>query len=226
MILTGVVALVGLAIASVLFSKTRLGQPIFQWLASEPINKSFDTVSKIVQILALVIAGWWTYLTFIRSVEPGLEFRGEGETNLTFFKGTDETTCIGSVNGRITNKGLTAFDVEEVTIKGWFTTTDTTGKQGGVPLPSPTTEKPSYINDYEIRATKQPFETIIVNKDSKGSSLIRHYPPGSNYDQSFTWLFLGKPGQNVLFQMEVTTKDPEQKIPPAWISSAVCSDIK
>jgi hypothetical protein len=97
---------------------------MFKWLAGETVNKATDTLSKVAQVIALVIAGVWAYKTYFESVEPRLEFRGRLNPDLTWTKSSDPADCKGTLNVTVGNLGLRSFNISEIHIRGWLYASD------------------------------------------------------------------------------------------------------
>src|ERR1700734_1616659 len=97
---------------------------MFNWLANDKLNKAVDTISKVVQMIAILVAGWWAYNQFFITVKPGLELRGDVNTELNWNKSSDPTDCQVGLVVSLDNTGLSSFDVTWIGVRGWLYTSD------------------------------------------------------------------------------------------------------
>jgi hypothetical protein len=177
---------------------------MINWLASETLNNAIDTISKIVQVVAILIAGWWAYKTFFWSVKPGLDFRGGVDTALTWTK-SDTENCQGSLNVTVSNDGMSAFDVSKIVVRGWlYTSAPPAAGSKQVSIDVPTPDHPVLV-DYKKIESNEPFYTATYSRTHDGTGLIGHYPPGSKFNESWDWVFKKAKGQAVVFNVDATT---------------------
>lgn len=197
---------------------------MFQWLGEEKLNKSIDTVSKVVQIAALAIAGWWAYKQFFMSVKPGLEFRGTVEANVDFNKSSDPGDCVASLDITIKNDGVSSFDVSRILVRGWLYTSD--AKLSGptdISIAKPTVTTPVFVQ-YDRIEQEHPFYEHEYTDQDRADNLVGHYPQGISLHQASSWIFKKSKGQRVLFKVDVTTAgNVTQFVPSAWVTDDVCN---
>jgi hypothetical protein len=201
---------------------------MFKWLAGETVNKATDTISKMAQVIGLVIAGLWVYKTYFESVEPGLEFRGTLGTELTWTKSSNSLDCLGTLNVIVGNDGLKSFNISQVHIRGWLYTSDPeiSGGSMNVPIPKPTPTNPVPIDVAQIEANPTFYDKLYPDrkKPTDSTILTTHYPPGARSHQRWDFIFKKTPGQGVIFRADVTTSEKiTQFLPEAYISADTCT---
>jgi hypothetical protein len=198
---------------------------MLNWLANEKTNKAIDTISKVVQVIAILIAGWWAYKTFFWSVKPGLDYRGSVDTALDWTRSNGDD-CQGSLNVTIANDGMSTFDVSWMSVKGWlFTSEPQPGDSKQITIARPTSERPVLV-DYDRIEKNPPYFTAEYLPGGLKSGLLGHYPPGSKFNESWDWNFKRNPGQAVLFEVEVrTSAQVSSKGSSSWVAHDTCSNL-
>jgi hypothetical protein len=197
---------------------------MFKWLAGDTVNKATDTLSKVAQILALVIAGWWAYKTFFESVKPGLEFRGYVETSIDWSKSSDTSDCHGSLDVTVSNDGIQSFNISKVLVRGWLYTSGPKLKgPTDTSIPKPTEDSPVYVDFQQIE--KNPtFYSELYPENNQSTLLITHYPPGSKSNQHWDFVFKKTTGQGVIFRVDVTTSDNVSPfVPFSYVTDDTCT---
>lgn len=160
------------------------------------IGKWTDTASKLAQILALVLAGMWTYRTFYESEAPDLEARLDISSTVIWGDiPTSDDLCEAVVNVRVENPGKRAVDVKAVKVVGFVS---------DVPKK---VDKPQYVSPESVAHGDQ-----FANESDPVSSktLIGHFPPHSTRNDSFVWYFKKQPGKIAFWRFAF---DTEQKLP-------------
>lgn len=195
---------------------------MFNWLANEKLNKAIDTISKLAQIAALAVAGWWAYDQFHRTVQPGLEFRGTVETNLDWTKSSDPKDCLANLDISIKNDGVSSFNVSKMLVRGWLFTSDKKLQSANDrSIPKPTIDRPVPVELDEIEQG-EPF--YVREYTQEGDSLNGHYPPGVSFHESYNFVFHKARGQGVVFKVDVkTAENVTQFVPSAWVSDETCT---
>jgi hypothetical protein len=132
-----------------------------------------DNITKWIQIVALAVAGYWTYIRFIRVDAPTLEPVSRVEFDGPRFDPHDES-CRVKIGLKVFNEGHSGFAVSRVQIQGWQ----------GSPAPQKTTVgNAAYFNTEWMREG-----VPMLNVNSVPDSLLnRNYPPGTHFDQTFSW---------------------------------------
>jgi hypothetical protein len=83
------------------------------------ISTWVDTTNKIMQILALLVAGWWTWNLWNRTSAPGLESKLNVQADLSWNPSSDKTECQASLSIDLKNEGQRSIEVDVVTITAW-----------------------------------------------------------------------------------------------------------
>jgi hypothetical protein len=78
---------------------------IFSWIWANT-----DSITKWIQVAALVVAGYWTYTRFIRVDAPALETVARVEMKDPFFTAHDDS-CRVKIGVVVLNEGHTSFEV-------------------------------------------------------------------------------------------------------------------
>jgi|HubBroStandDraft_1064217.scaffolds.fasta_scaffold413810_2 hypothetical protein len=180
-------------------------------LSGERVNKAVDTVNKLVQIAAFLVAGAWALWSFLHSVAPTLEHRAGATSELHWSSDPDPTNCIGSLTIKIENEGIRAFDLQSFHIRGWLYTSSS----GAVSSPTPT--RPAFI-DYNVIASKP----TQIDKFFTKSLLITHYSSGTGFDETFDWLFKKEQGQGVVFITDFVTNGKDKFLPEDRSVGVLC----
>jgi len=196
---------------------------MFAWLSGENLNKAIDTLSKIAQVAAFMVAGWWAYKTFFESVKPGLEFRGNVQADLDWNKPSDPYDCPASLDISIANEGVSSFNVSNILVRGWLYTSDkkTKGPTEFL-IDRPTADHPVYI-DYDKVEESRPFYSVMYSGVPHNSGLLGHYAPGAKHYESWDWYFMRTKRQGVIFRVDIRTSDNvTQFVHSAWVSDETC----
>jgi hypothetical protein len=192
------------------------------WFVSQSTKDSIDNFNKLFQIVAVIVAAWWAIHVFGRTTEPGLEFRGTTESKITWSEGTDKSNCLGTYTASIKNDGLSSFEVKAVTVTGWLYSTSQGGNSHVASLSEGDAIQPVFI-DYDLIKQSTPFSHMTFHEPGP---LVWHYPPGIMAYQSWDWSFPKKPGQGVLFQVEVKTDQGKNVSPTSSVADTVCPTSK
>lgn len=194
--------------------------------SNEKVNKSVDSINKIVQTLAIVIAGIWAYKSFFESVKPGLEFRGKVTTDLDWSLMTDETVCKAQFGATITNDGIRPFDVSDVNVRAWFyrigdrppAASDENEKIAVIA--APTINTPTLVEENAVE-NFTPFFNFETS-DEQESVLIGHFPPQGGAHKTWSWFFKKEPERGVIFRVDFRTKDNTAGY--AWSTDEICGE--
>jgi hypothetical protein len=164
---------------------------------NEPIiGKWADTASKFAQILALVLAGAWTYRTFYQSEAPELEARLDISSDVVWgaIPG-GEDMCEAVVSVTVENTGKRAVDVTGMKVVGLVS---------DVPKKI---DKPLYIS---AESVEHGDRFASEGDQFLSKPLIGHFPPHATRKDSFVWYFKKQPGKFAFWRFTFETK---QKLP-------------
>src|SRR5262249_24797936 len=88
-----------------------VGRGFHRWL---------DTVNKLFQIAALIVAGIWAWNVFELTVKPGLETKFPINTDVHWAKVPETDVCQSRFEVTVKNDGQSPFDITDVTTSGWI----------------------------------------------------------------------------------------------------------
>jgi hypothetical protein len=93
-----------------------------QWLANnrEQIHSWTDVASHIAQVIALVLAGIWTYKTFFESERPSLEAKPDVASELSWAAAPDPGFCDAQFKIEFQNNGKQSLDTAAIRVEGWL----------------------------------------------------------------------------------------------------------
>ena len=142
--------------------------------AVKAIWSNTDNLTKWIQVAALCIAAWWTFANYSVADKPSLEPNIGVEANFSAEDGWDPNTCLARYDIKVVNQGKVSFDVNEIHLDARRNDT-----------PTPSSQEATFVDS---EAFKQGVE---ITKLSVPSSpiLLKHYAPGQQAHQDFTWIF-------------------------------------
>ena len=151
--------------------------------------RNTDSITKWIQVIALVLAAVWTIMTFEFGEAVFLKPIASVDGDLSWAPVEGSNDCYVTFDNTLKNVGKTAFDVNKVVIKIWRT-----------PVPSSGTklDSPSYL-DFDKLETSSPF----FEKAIPEGNLVRHFPPGVGSGQTFLWIFRSQSQSIHLFRADV-----------------------
>ena len=135
---------------------------MFDWL---------DVIKNIVEIAALIAAGFWAYAKYAESEAPSLEFRGDISTKLDWSPIPRSADCLGEFRVTITNNGRASFEVQSVHLRIWIA--DFPATVGSISRLDPA--------QFESNAP-------AITETTRRKPLTGHYPPGVS--DSFDYHFI------------------------------------
>jgi hypothetical protein len=162
-------------------------------LRRKEINLWVDTMSKLAQVFAFLLAGIWTYMTFVLLSAPSLESKLIVKSSLSW-SAVNEKSCQGAFHVSVKNEGLGALDVERIGLRAWVIDPQ-------VLTASAVGESPRLIDFDQIRSTTEPF--YDASPEPIRSDVTGHYAGGMENDSEVTFLFTKSPHRLVVFWFEV-----------------------
>ncbi len=173
-----------------------------------PDRQSFkdwcEILKNVFQIVAIMIAGYWTWHLFRERDAPSLEVRGSASSVIHWYpiKPGDQVQLAFDVD--LQNSGVKSFDIAKIVVKTWEFDV---GTADGL----------NFLDVRKIksqRAVEQEYDLT----DKGDRSFPSHYPPGASLTNTFEWT--GKPNCQkwILLQAEFYTKKDSTK--PDWSTSA------
>ena len=143
---------------------------VFDWL---------DVTKNIVEIAALIAAGFWAYAKYVESEAPSLEFRGGISTELDWSPIPRSADCLGEFRVKITNNGRASFEVRSVHLRIWIA--DFPAKVGPI----------SRLNPDQFETSAPTITETTLSKPLTG-----HYAPGVS--DSFDYHFITRRNEEKL----------------------------
>jgi hypothetical protein len=188
-----------------------------------------DTANKLLQIVAIVIAGCWAWIGFQQTVAPGLEPKLGISSELHWAslqslpgrnaRRTAEN-CQGSLQIKVNNPGKRAFDVTKVTIRGWLIPLDQQELQQQLAQRKilnldwvRTKFPPFYDSDLSYTHEKDGKSVDENDEDYVSWDLRDHYSEGVDNTTSFEFIFPRDPRMIVAFYVDVEGTRPSSYWP-------------
>jgi hypothetical protein len=175
---------------------------------ADSIQSWTDSLSHIAQVLALILAGFWTYKSFWETERPSLEAHLTSTSDISWNKiPNSKGVCEAVLDVTLENIGKRSVDVTQMRIKGWL-----------IDAPRTVGENPVFFPDDEIMKGHPFFDQVFTS-----AYLIAHYPPGVKIGDSFTWYFKEQPRRSAYWQVTFTTSEALRYDAKSAIGDFVCS---
>ncbi|WP_126454405.1 hypothetical protein [Sulfuriflexus mobilis] len=172
-----------------------------------------DIAKNLAQILALIVAAVWTYLLFIRTEVPSLEFRANTSSSLEWHD-LDSNRCIASFRVDHENTGRSSYDVAAYRWRVWEYAAPDSGK------------KIDYIDLQAIQDQAPLMERVVPDEERKAGPFITHYPPGTAFGHNFEWVVEKQPHRFLFFRLDLAVdgiKNKESWHTGSW--GVACKDL-
>lgn len=163
---------------------------------SRALWKNTDSVTKWIQVVALLFAAVWTFMEFSETVVPGFGMRAGVGAQLgwdLYRPGPAAGSCTVTATFNVENQGVKSFDVDHVWVRVWRD-----------PLKD-RTEGSQFIDLAAIEERKKPLDQHTYKGEK--SALNGHYAPKMNVHEGFTWLLYGTPPNDDLFLANIVILD-------------------
>ncbi|HKO62816.1 MAG TPA: hypothetical protein VJV03_16750, partial [Pyrinomonadaceae bacterium] len=102
----------------------KLINTIRQWMFEGRDQSRFeilrDSLRTIVEVVALIVAGWWAWEHFLRTEAPGLRNNLKIESSLKWFDSKSAGYCWGQVTLGIENASKSSVEIGTVTREAWY----------------------------------------------------------------------------------------------------------
>jgi hypothetical protein len=172
-----------------------------------------DPISKWVQVVALVVAAYWTYTTFNLGEAPALKPNALVLGTLTSEDIEGGAGCYVEFQVSVENIGKTAFDVRKVWLRAWRTEIPKPALNESDKVPHDALQ---YVDIDGLQNS-----TPIVDKVIDKGNLVAHYLPQNETGQTFTWTLNRAPSQFLyLFRADAVIGDDSLDAPhnygPQW----------
>lgn len=163
-----------------------------------------EALKNCVEIIAIIIAAWWTYHLFIQKDAPGLEARGSATGQISWYQ--PKSGLPGEVEVEIgvalENKGTTSFDISRIHVRAWEF--DIGPHEGGF----------IYFDPEKIQQNAPFFDHTYSLNAASALPFPAHYPPGYSFNNSFTWLMKPDCKKWIYFAAEFYERGKEDA--PTW----------
>src|SRR5438477_8740795 len=84
-------------------------------------SKMVEVVKTVLEIIAILVAGWWAYTRFRQGEAPSLMQRADLQGNLMWFKDSKDA-CQAEYEVEFRNIGKVSIEVGRVRISAWTLT--------------------------------------------------------------------------------------------------------
>src|SRR6266436_263013 len=163
-----------------------------------------DTLNKLVQIVAVLIAGMWTWSVFARTSAPGLESKLSLRCELNWTETADKHVCNAVFHVSAKNDGQRGFDISEVTIQGYALDLATLPKPPETGDPILLDSK--FIENYGRKLKLSDAVSFLADLDG-------HYAPGTQNDSEITFQFGKRSNQLIEFRAYFAGKESRVLLP-------------
>jgi hypothetical protein len=161
-----------------------------------------ETIKNYCQVLAVLIAGWWTYHLFVQKEAPALEARGNATSELNWFPtaGADDWEVDFGVT--LENKGTTSFNISKIRIRAWEF--DYGSAKDHI----------AFFDPDQIQSKPPSFEKTYPLQKGSVLPFPSHYPPGAANANSFVWLLKNPDCTKRIYFLAEFYKEGQQS--PNW----------
>lgn len=134
-------------------------------------TEATEVAKNAAQIVAIVVAAFWTWLVFIRTEGPLLEARAAADSDLVW-RTTSPDTCIAMCAVRLENIGKASFTIDRVEVKVW----SFSRVHGDA-------EALHYVDLAEIQEGEPLFA-----REFEAGPFAQRYSPGEGFRHVFEWV--------------------------------------
>src|SRR5262245_31442960 len=85
----------------------------------EGLKRVLDILKTLAEIVAVIVAGYWTYRVFVVTESPSLNGQTDVSSALSWETVDGSKRCMEDFELTISNKGKTAMEVEELHLCAW-----------------------------------------------------------------------------------------------------------
>jgi hypothetical protein len=190
--------------------------------APSKIHLWVDTVNKSIQILAVVIAGIWTWIIYARTNAPGLVPKLNLRSELSWADTADKDVCMAAFHVWAKNESQGAFEIDTIKVTAQLLDLTKAPKPSDSEDPFPLDLKFADVNGKNLNVG----DSDILRRD-----LLAHYSPGTEYNSESTFLFRWLPNRLIVFRAVLSGQElgdflmfaASQKISEdTWSSAQLC----
>ncbi|HLY24385.1 MAG TPA: hypothetical protein VKT83_18110 [bacterium] len=154
---------------------------------NDGIARWTEVAKAIVQIIAIIIGGIWTYNKFIRTEAPSLEQFHVSQAQLKWHVLPQKDMCAASVAVTLLNGGTTPVDVNSLQARVWE-------------FVWPQSDK-AFLDLNQVEATSPVFNRTFSANVAE-SALLGHYRLNSPHTDTFTWIFKKLKNRLLVFRLD------------------------
>jgi hypothetical protein len=145
-----------------------------------------EVTKNVVQIIAILMAGIWTYLVFVRTEGPLLEARASAQSDLVWYPFSTSDACLVQFSVRLDNIGKTSFRIDRVRLRAWSFDRE-----------PPTDEGMRFLDLEKIQANEPDF-----TKEYRSGPFIQRYAPSESFHHTFEWVIRRREGPELFLQID------------------------
>lgn len=199
-----------------------------------------DTINKLFQIAALIVAGVWGWSIFQQTVRPGLEAKFPVDTDIHWTRIPNSKVCRAQVEITIKNQGQAPFDIDDVKLSGWIIDLEKEHLLAANPG-APAYFDPAHLIKKDVpscggksdaaavpeSASQQVPEGAIAtiapfdagNSESIRRDVVDHFAPGTDASSSAQFFFKEQANTLVVFRADVKGTRASSLLP---FATSVC----
>lgn len=168
------------------------------------IHTWVDTANKLVQIVAVLVAGIWTWSVFSRTNAPGLEAKLNVRSELSWSDTADKDVCSAGFHVWAKNDGERAFEIDKVSVTAEIVDLE------GLPKP-PESGEPVPIDLKFIEGHGHKLD--VGDAEPLRTDLIAHYAPGVEDNSEATFRFRRLTNRLILFRADLSGRESKVLLP-------------
>jgi hypothetical protein len=169
-----------------------------------------DAITKWLQVLALAIAGYWTYNNFNLGEADSLKTNASVVGTLASESIPDNEGCYLKFQVTVENAGKRAFTLDKIRIRAWRT---------DIP--------PIIQNAFRyFEVDKLQEAGPLIDSSFQGGNLVRSYLPQNSASQTFTWTMPPVARAIFLFRADAESKGVSLSYGRQWLEDICVSSAK
>ena len=158
-------------------------------------SKVVEVVKTVLEIIAIIVAGWWAYTRFTEEDAPSLVTRADLQGSLNWYDYSKDE-CQAEYEVEFRNIGKKLIDVAQVRISAWSLVE---------PIDSTPPKEVRLLDPLEIMS-----ELPLV--EPKDTDRLKHiYAPDERDTHGFSFIVKRSPGKKVLFKVDLWRKEDIEK---------------
>jgi hypothetical protein len=155
-----------------------------------------NVAKALVEILAILVGGYWTYDKFIRTEAPALAPNLRLESGLVWHKLERKSPCLAEVTLQVTNRSKSEITVRKVVRRAWF-------------VEKPKTLSKAIVHFDPMRLGLGP--AVDQEEYKKDGPFIQTYAPEASSQNAFVWFVENKPDTYSLFRIDLYANEQDKE---------------